>query len=422
MRILLVDDCDITLEYLRVCLEQEFPEVEVTEYESKTRGKPGADFDWSVYDALLLDFNLGNGETGVDWLSEFGTQPGFPPTVLITGVEDPYVVAKAIKAGADGYLNKADLSPERLAAVVREVIAEKSVHSPTQSCPWAESEGGEDPIAGFERERASKRDGDGASYRFGRLLGEGAASKVYVAERTNDGLTVAIKILDRSFAREPEFLQRFIQEGQLLTELDSPFVVKVYEQGFTNSYGYIAMEFFGRGDLRQRIQLGIARDNALVYLYNIACGLTAIHQVGIVHRDLKPANVMFRADDSMALADFGISKRFGGDLDLTRAGTIMGTPHYMSPEQARGEAADPRSDLYSAGIILYEILTGSKPFGGETSSTVMFQHMHAAIPELEGDNTRFQPVLNRLLAKDPDDRFQDVLELRQTLARMGASA
>ena len=420
MKILLIDDCEITLESMHVFLEQEIPGVEVTEYPSLRLGKPGPGFNWAGYDVLLLDYDLGNGQTGTAWLREVVDRPGFPRTILITGVGDSYVVADAIKLGAEGYLNKADLTPERLAAVVYEVLAHPSGES-SGSSPVGPLEA-EAMTHGFERERASKGEAGRASYRFGGVIGRGIACTVYVAERVQDGLTVAIKILDRSTAHDPDHLQRFIREGKLVSEIKSPHVVKIHEQGFTNKYGFIAMEFFGRGNLKQRIGHGISMDGAINYLQNIAYGLETIHGIGIVHRDLKPANVMFRADDSMALADFGISKRMSEGSDLTHAGTVIGTPHYLSPEQAQGVQADRSSDLYSLGVIFYEMLTGQKPYHGDTVSALIFQHLHAPIPTLPVQFAELQPLLVKLMAKDPKDRLKNTSELFSMLTKMGTAA
>jgi eukaryotic-like serine/threonine-protein kinase len=420
MKILLIDDCEITLESMHVFLEQEIPGVEVTEYPSLRLGKPGPDFNWAAYDVLLLDYDLGNGQTGTDWLRESVNRPGFPRTILITGVGDSYVVADAIKLGAEGYLNKADLTPERLAAVVYEVLA-KPTGEPAELSPVSPLEA-EAMTHGFETERASKGETGKPSYRFGGVIGRGIACTVYIAERVQDGLTVAIKILDRSMAHDPEHLQRFIREGKLVSEIDSPHVVQIFEQGFTNKYGFIAMEFFGRGNLKQRIEHGIAKQDAIYYLKHIASGLQAIHDVGIVHRDLKPANVMFRDDDSMALADFGISKRISEGSELTCAGTVIGTPHYLSPEQAQGVQADRGSDLYSLGVIFYEMLTGKKPYHGDTVSALIFQHLHAPIPKLPMESVDMQPVLAKLMAKNPNHRLKSTAELFGVLTKMGAAA
>ena len=420
MKILLIDDCEITLETMHVFLDQQIPGVEVTEYPSLRLGKPGPDFNWATYDVLLLDYDLGNGQTGVDWLREVVNLPGFPRTVLITGVGDSYVVANAIKLGAEGYLNKADLTPERLAAVVYEVLAHPNAEVPESSVSPLEAEA---MTHGFERDRASKGESGRVSYRFGGVIGRGIACTVYVAERVQDGLTVAIKILDRSLAHDPEHMQRFIREGKIVSEIDSPYVVNIFEQGFTNKYGFIAMEFFGRGSLKERIEArAIDLESALACLRSIAGGLNAIHSAGIVHRDLKPANIMFRDDDSLALADFGISKHVSEGFDLTRAGTVIGTPHYLSPEQAEGLSTDQRSDLYSLGVILYEMLTGEKPYHGDTVSALIFQHLHAPIPKLPAEYADLQPLLAKLMAKRPDDRFSGTDELLRMLSSLGIAA
>jgi len=420
MKILLIDDCEITLESMHVFLEQEIPGVEVTEYPSLRLGKPEPDFNWAAYDVLLLDYDLGNGQTGTDWLREVVDKPGFPRTILITGVGDSYVVADAIKLGAEGYLNKSDLTPERLAGVVYEVLAQASEASEISPVSPLESEA---MTHGFERDRAKKGDRARPSYKFGGVIGRGISCTVYIAERIQDSLTVAIKILDRSMALDPEHLQRFIREGKLVSEIDSPHVVQIFEQGFTNKYGYIAMEFFGRGSLKERIDDGVlSLDDTFACLNSIARGLKAIHKVGIVHRDLKPANVMFREDGTLALADFGISKHVSEGFELTTAGTVIGTPHYLSPEQAEGLPADQRSDLYALGVMLYEMLTGKKPYHGDTVSALIFQHLHAPIPKLPEDCTELQPLLAKLMAKNPDDRFSSTAELLNLLTDMGAAA
>jgi DNA-binding NarL/FixJ family response regulator len=437
MRILLIDDDEIVLELLQCYLEEELPEAEVTPYPALERGRPSPDFDWSAYDILLLDYHLGHGETGVAWLHAFGSTPGFPRTILITNVDDPYIVSSVIQVGAQGYINKADLTPERLAETIHDVHAGE-LSDKTEPPPRVENSSLIQKVADqVEQEivdvvlEATRRTLHGvaqhrcpanSTYKFGQLIARGGMGSVYMAERVEDGVTVVVKILERSALEDTSTLQRFIQEGELVKNLNSPYVVKVFDQGFTNSYAYIAMEFFGRGDLKQRIDLGVSEEDAITYLYNIARGLEAIHRVGIVHRDLKPANVMFRTDDSMALADFGIAKQIESDLGLTIAGSIVGTPHYLAPEQADDAPVDPRFDLYSAGILLYELLTGNRPYEGSSISAVIFQHKYAAIPTLEGPLARYQPLLELLMAKDPKDRCQSASQLCQALSVVSFAA
>lgn len=422
MKILLVDDDEILLDFERACLEEAIPGVSVTEWATLRRSKPGEDFDWASYDLLLLDYFLGNNQTGLDWLREFGNKPGFPKTILVTAVEDPYVVAKVIHSGAHGYLSKSELTPERLVSTVRDILADTPIDDTVrQSSAEEDFAKTVDLRKALQKQKRAKQGQGTEGYRFASVIARGSMSTVYLAERLEDGMTVVIKILDVEQDRDPEAVKRFELEGQLLARLDSPYVVKVYDQGFTNRYAYIVMEFFGRGDLKQRIENGVSPEGAVVYLYHIARGLEAIHRLGIVHRDLKPANIMFRTDGSMAIADFGISKHLGSDLELTSSGTILGTLHYTSPEQASGKPVDPRSDLYSAGILFYEMLTGEKPYVGRSLSSVIFQHLYAPLPVLEGNLARHQPLLERLLAKDPQERIGSATELCNLLSRLEAT-
>ncbi len=387
MKILLVDDCEIALDFLTTCIATEMPKAEVNTHLTTSVPSPGKSFDWSDYDLLLLDYDLGHGETGVDWLREHSHQNGFPATILITAESNPYVVAQAMKHGAKGYLNKTDITPARLIEAMEEALKVE----PEPNHPFL-----------VEQDVPTH-------YRIIREIGRGAMSRVHLAER-NDGATAVVKVLDQAVVNDGAARRRFELEGELLTSLNSRYVAKIFDYGFTGGVAYLVMEFFGRGDLKQRLDHGVRPQDAALYLYNIARGLEAIHSVGIVHRDLKPANVMFRGDESMALVDFGIAKRLG-DPDLTELGTVVGTPHYMSPEQATGIAADPRSDLYSAGMIFYELLTGCKAFAGDSLGAVIYQHLHHQVPELTGSLAPYQPLMAKLSAKAPDDRLQSARQL-----------
>ena len=419
MRVLAIDDCEIALESMRVFLETEIPGVEVSEYPSVRLGRPGREFNWASYDVLLLDYDLGAGQTGLDWLQDVVDAPGFPVTVLITGVADSYVVARAIKMGVAGYINKDDLTPGRLTEVVYEVLAHPTCDESATSI-LADVSDEHITTEDFARERASKGNTTIVNYRFGEIIGHGRYSTVYKAERVPDGEVVAIKILDRSVAHAAENVQRFVREGELVSWVDSSYVVDIFEQGLTKRFGYIVMEYFQGGDLKQRIAEGITVEQAFEYLVNIARALQATHEVGVVHRDLKPANVMFRRDGSMALMNFGVAKRIGKGLDLTHVGTVIGTPYYVSPEQAQGVPVDERSDLYNLGLLLYEMLTGAKPYLGNTANALLFQHVHSPVPDLPAQMAQLQPLLARLMAKDRRDRFADVPELFAMLASFEA--
>lgn len=420
MKLIIVDDSKEYMTLLRRMLANAIPDIEVTEYDPEQQGRPGGDFDWSLYDVLLIDYQLGLHENGLEWIKHYRESPGFPPCILMTSMGDEYVAASAIKLGASDYIKKDDINTDRIAGLVRSAAAERARSPDDETTLDATFESLRDTDRTVFRKvrfnRNNTPDGKRIGYRFVRLIGQGATSRVYLAERQSDRMTLVLKIIDVLSIKEPQALQRFVQEAELVAELDSPYVVKFLEHGFTKDYGYIAMEFFTRGDLKQRIEHGVSLPDALNYITHIGYGLSAIHEAGIVHRDLKPGNIMFRSDDSLAIADFGISKRLDETGELTKMGSVLGTPNYLSPEQALGNAVDHRSDLYSAGIVLYEMLTGTKPFRAETASGLVYQHVHADIPQLPDRVRNFQPIIEMLLAKNPQDRFGSAKEFIDSLS------
>lgn len=416
MKVLIIDDSPDFRALVNVYLTKEFPDVDVDEYDLERRGRPGDDFDWSRFDVLLLDYNLGNGEDGLDWLKSFRGRPGFPPTVVLTAEGDEYIAVRAVKLGAAEYINKKDVTPKRLREVVEEAAQFSEERQAEQQVNINEAT---QIVKRIQKEKEAGPRGDlGIGYRIVRLIGQGAMSQVYLAERTEDGLSLVLKVLDLTQVRDATLIERFVLEAKLIAGLNSPFVVRIYEHGLTQKYGYIAMEFFPRGDLKQRLELRPSPEVAISYMTHVAYGLEAIHSVGIVHRDLKPANVMFRGDDSLALADFGISKNIETGSDLTTIGQVLGTPHYMSPEQGEGKFADYRADLYSAGVMFYELLTGQKPFTAGTPSGVIYQHVHGDIPRLPPELARYQPIIDRALAKRPEDRFQTARAFIEVLEQL----
>lgn len=409
MNILIIDDSKDFCALLRLYLSKELDNPHIEEYDLENLGKPAADFDWSQYDLLFLDYQLGEEEDGLAWLKQFRKKQGFPPAVVLTAEGDEYVAVRAVKLGAADYINKKDISPKRLKELVEEAVdfGEEVV---------VEQQSMMDDATRIIRKinkdnEALPEQNLDIGYKFVRLIGQGAMSHVYLAERVIDKQSLVLKVLDLTKAESQTLIDRFLLEAQLIAELDTPFVVKIYEHGMTENYGYIAMEFFSRGDMKQRMELKPSPEVAFNYMTHICYGLSAIHRIGVVHRDLKPANIMFRGDDSLALADFGISKRIEQDTGLTSIGQVLGTPHYMSPEQGEALSIDGRSDIYSAGVLLYELLTGEKPFTAHTPAALIYQHVHGQIPSLPAELARYQPIIDGTLAKKPEDRYQTAMDL-----------
>ncbi|MBT6273723.1 MAG: protein kinase [Chromatiales bacterium] len=252
-------------------------------------------------------------------------------------------------------------------------------------------------------------------YDIGDPVGKGGMATVYRAVQDSLGRPVALKVLSPEFADAPEFTQRFLNEGRMLASVVHRNVITIHDIGVVDGMHYIAMEYLEGDHLGKRIRKGLSVEVSVGYLLTLADALGVAHERGIVHRDLKPSNVLFRSDGTLLLSDFGIAKQLGDDYDLTVTGSAIGSPQYLSPEQARGKTVDPRADIYSLGIILFEMLTGSRPFKGDSSFETMMMHVETPMPPLPDWALAFQPVVDSMTAKDPDDRFPDVVSLRRAL-------
>ncbi|MGH8670304.1 MAG: serine/threonine-protein kinase [Burkholderiales bacterium] len=248
------------------------------------------------------------------------------------------------------------------------------------------------------------------------IIGHGGQAKVYLAQRDRDGLCVALKVLDRTLRQDTVFLERLMRENKLIMSIENEHVARIYDQGFSGDNPFIAMEFLPSGTLAARIREGIASRDALRMVSQIAKALDAIHAKGIIHRDLKPANILFRADGRPVIVDFGLAKDMAATSTLTVAGQLIATPRYMRPEQCLGLAVDGRSDLYSLGAIFYEMLTGQKIFETANAAAVVNMHINAPLPQVPERLVGYQPILDRLLAKKPEDRFQSARDLFAAVA------
>ncbi|HEX4325624.1 MAG TPA: protein kinase [Burkholderiales bacterium] len=246
-------------------------------------------------------------------------------------------------------------------------------------------------------------------YRLIRKLGEGGMSKVFLAEQGSSQEHHVLKMLPIAPADDEigsDLMERFLQEFALVSQIDHPNVARIFNQGFTDAYAYISMEYFPGGDLRELIAKGLAPNVAVAILLQIGGALTAVHAQGIVHRDMKPDNVMIRADGSLALADFGIAKQTNSEFSRTKHGEVFGTPYYLAPEQALGLPVDQRTDIYSLGILFFEMLTGRRPFQADNAQALMYQHVNAPIPRLPTTLSAYQPLVDKMMAKKKTERFE----------------
>ncbi len=404
MRVLVIDDDEDLRNLLAHYLKQEWPAAEVAEYDPLAREIPDASFPLGDYDAVILDYMLGRGD-GLEWLRQFKQRADCPPVVFLTGAGNESIAVRAMKAGADDYQRKQELTRERLITSIRELTHDKVEKT-------------------MPPEVAARMEGHllGAKVRIPgikvlRLIGEGGMSRVYLASRVGDDEPLVVKILRSEVMTDKRALARFIEEYNLIERIRSRHVARIHGHGVSEENAYLVMEFFDGGDLNKRLGgKAIAPEEALRIFRELMFALGDIHEQGILHRDLKPQNLMFRADGSLAIVDFGIAKHIDS-VDRTSHGEILGTPRYMSPEQVRSLALDLRTDIYSAGVLLFQMLAGQHLFDGETAVEVALHHLNTPPPLLPEHLGDYQRLLDKLLEKDRDARFRNSDEVIGFLSR-----
>ena len=258
-------------------------------------------------------------------------------------------------------------------------------------------------------------------YRIIRKINQGGMSTVYLAIQLSVGREVALKVMSPALNADPVFSERFQREANIVGQLSHPNIVSIYDIGRYKNLNYIAMDYLPGGSVHDKMATGLSTAEILRIIREMALALDLAHEKGYIHRDIKPENILFRENNSAVLSDFGVAKTVSSASQMTNAGMVVGTPHYMSPEQARGKAIDGRSDIYSLGIVFYEMLTGSVPFKADEAVAIAIKHLTAPIPKLPPQYSIYQNLLNKLLAKDPDDRCQRGKEIVMFIDELDAT-
>ncbi|HZC19203.1 MAG TPA: protein kinase, partial [Rubrobacteraceae bacterium] len=266
-------------------------------------------------------------------------------------------------------------------------------------------------------------------YSLSRLVGSGKMSEVYLAHDQELDRDVALKVLKNQYASDEQLVERFRREAKNAASLSHPNIVQVYDRGETEdgSY-YMVMERVSGGTLKDRLlkESPLPAPTAIAIALQVAQALRVAHERGVIHRDIKPQNVLLTESGEVKVADFGIARASSSSSStMTKTGFLVGTAHYISPEQALGQPASPKSDLYSLGVVLYEMLTGELPHRGEDPASVSFEHADEAPPSPREANPNIPEPLDalttKLLAKDPEARYPSAVQLVDDLERIRPS-
>jgi len=385
LRTLIVDSSADFRTLLRLLLLREWPGVQITEWDPIVKGNPQLDALNGTVDLVLLGYDAGTNSLSA-WV-ENAVAACRTPLVLLTEQD----AAAAGNAGVT--LGKREVSQASLAAAVGRSLSADGRTLPSAPTPAAAAASPAPLPATI------------GGFRILSQIASGGMSTIYLAQRGPQAEQCALKLLDPGLTNDELFLRRFLDEYALLAKLKNRYVPAIYDQGITDDHVYIAMEYFPNGDLKSRLARRMTPQQAVAMLREIAEALVVVHSAGIVHRDLKPDNIMFRADDSLALIDFGIARESSAKTTVNRPGQVLGTPYYISPEQCLDQPVDGRADVYSAGVIFYEALAGERPFRASSVGGLLHQQVHSPPPRLPASLDRYQGLVEHLLAKSPEQRL-----------------
>ncbi len=390
-----------------------YAEVTIVDLAALQAGAPPASTE--SCDVLLLHASFaGDPATaecaGLEWLRRLRLSPDFPVLIAIADDGNELAAVAALKQGAADYVPRTALDPARLDATLREAleVAERRAAFARRELP------GQAPTTDRPLPKVPR-------YEILREIGRSESSTVYLATAPDGESNVALKVCHETELTPENVDELLSREYRAISAIDDPCVVDIYDYGVHDGREYLAMEYFPRGDLATRMKQPLSVAASVDYARRIAAALEVVHAAGLIHRDIKPQNVMLRENDDVVLIDFGLSKDLNTTHNSTRTGMLRGSPYFMSPEQAQGLPVDGRSDLYSLGVIFYEMLTGRKPFHGQTAMEILQAHVTQAPPPLPAELAGFQPLIDHLLAKRPNDRFDTARQVYEALsARVAA--
>ncbi len=373
-------------------------------YEPDQHPPLGLKFPWQDYKLVIMDVGS-NAKRRRDWFKKLSGAIKLPPFIFLHADCNTDDAVDFMRLGGIDYICKSQLQQKRFMKAL--------MHLPELASGPSQSAKKSKPTMPLPDAKKTITLGQ---YTLRDLIGKGTTAWVYRVTHKTDKHSMALKLCLPQVSRNTQSRDRFIHEFEIIKGINHPNIVKIYELGVQKKDIYSVMELLPAGDLKQKIDNGLSPAQAVSYTAQISAALYETHQRNIIHRDLKPANILFRKDGSLALIDFGIARLIkNNDFSQTDIGMMVGTPSYVSPEQAVGSELDARTDLYTLGIILYEMLEGRKPFSGTSAVDIMYAHASSPVPDLSKDYGELNNIVMRLLEKQPDDRYADGLELLHDL-------
>jgi DNA-binding NarL/FixJ family response regulator len=363
-------------------------------------------------DAVLLQIDFADeaaAGTMLQYMSQLLTAQPLLYCILLVENGGEMSAVRALKSGAKDYLPLARITRDQLLASIQEACAKRRAA--------AQASKALSQSAAVENSNIEV-----PGYSILKEIATSNFSQVYLARSERLRRNVVLKVMNRGESpRELDDAERFQREYEIISSITHRAIAEIYDFGSQPRHLYLAMEHFPCGDLRDRLRNPLSVDESLYYLRAIAEALRVIHVFGILHRDLKPANVMLREDNSPVLIDFGLARRSLDDAGTTGIGQVLGSPYYISPEQSQGQRVDARTDLYSLGVMFYEMLTGERPYAGRSAVAIMEQHATAPVPVLPPPTAAQQPLLDRLMAKQQSARYASADELLADLGPLVAA-
>jgi eukaryotic-like serine/threonine-protein kinase len=359
---------------------------------------------------LIVEFMNKGGADPLATVARLHARAPLVPVMVFARHGDERSAARAMRAGAVDYWPIHSVDVAELAASLQTLLGTveaSDVQGPSKSTSSPASESAAYP--------------DVAGYRLLKKIAQSSSATVYLARNSDLAQMVALKVqsIQGLPAVSEEHRQRFARECEILSSLNHRSIADVIDFGITTDYLYLALEYFPCGSMRERLKNPVSAGDAINYARQIGAALQVVHTAGIVHRDLKPSNIMLTTDNRVVLIDFGSARAELIGHDLSRSDLMTGTPYYVCPEQISGQDPDQRGDLYSLGVIFYEMLAGRLPFLGNTLSDIFDGHINGVLPPLPAARAQFEPLVQRLLAKKPEERFataQRFLEALEMIA------